>query len=140
MSVVFLVDTNVLSEPMKRTPNALVVRRIQAHLDGIAVPAPAWHELVFGCQRMAPGRRRTALEAYLKRGIESVFPVFPYDHQAASWHGHERARLQGEGLAPPFVDGQIAAIAATNDLVLVTANVQDFEHFNGLSVVDWTAG
>jgi tRNA(fMet)-specific endonuclease VapC len=39
---------------------------------------------------------------------------------------------------PPFADGQIASIAATRDLTLVTANVADFERFEGLRVEDWT--
>lgn len=34
-------------------------------------------------------------------------------------------------------DGQIAAIARVNDLVLVTANMRDFRPFEGLSVQDW---
>ena len=38
------------------------------------------------------------------------------------------------GKTPPFVDGQIAAIAAVNGLVLVTFNVTDFADFDGLAV------
>ena len=58
---------------------------------------------------------------------------------AADWHAAERARLTGLGRTPPFVDGQIAAIAHVNGLVLVTANVADFRHFADLSVEDWRA-
>ena len=47
--------------------------------------------------------------------------ILPYDHVAAAWHGVERARLEAEGTPAPFVDGQIAAIAKRNDLILVTA-------------------
>ncbi len=39
----------------------------------------------------------------------------------------------------PFVDGQIAAIAYVDDLVLVTGNVQDFKRYAGLSVENWGA-
>jgi len=59
---------------------------------------------------------------------------------AAAWHARERARLANMGRMPPFVDGQIAAIAATNELVLVTANPKDFQAFRGLVVADWTTG
>jgi tRNA(fMet)-specific endonuclease VapC len=41
------------------------------------------------------------------------------------------------GRVPPFVDGQIAAIAAVNGLTLVTRNVRDFRRFAGLPVVNW---
>jgi tRNA(fMet)-specific endonuclease VapC len=41
------------------------------------------------------------------------------------------------GLTPPFIDGQIASIAAVNKLTLITFNTKDFKHFQDLSVVDW---
>ena len=43
------------------------------------------------------------------------------------------------GRVPPFVDGQIAAVAATNGLTLVTRNTDDFDDFTNLSVEDWFA-
>lgn len=64
-------------------------------------------------------------------------PILPYDERAAHWHAVERARLVAAGRTPPFVDGQIAAIAVVNDLVLVTANVADYEPFAGLTVENW---
>ncbi len=64
--------------------------------------------------------------------------VLPYDQMAAEWHAAERARLGAVGLTPPFVDGQIAAVAHVNDLTLVTANTRDFAHFEGLRIEDWT--
>lgn len=65
--------------------------------------------------------------------------ILPYDEAAADWHADERARLAAIGLTPPFADGQIAAVAAVNGLVLVTANVADFRHFQGVTVEDWHA-
>ena len=66
--------------------------------------------------------------------------VPPYDRRAAEWHAHKRARLVNESCTPPYVDGQIAAIAAVNGLTLVTHNVTDFVAFEGLTVEDWFAG
>ncbi len=65
------------------------------------------------------------------------FPILEYDSAAAEWHAAERARLEKAGETPPFVDGQIAAIASVNYLVLVTANEADFRRFNGLQVQSW---
>ncbi|MFN8635054.1 MAG: hypothetical protein U0893_14455 [Chloroflexota bacterium] len=65
--------------------------------------------------------------------------ILPYDSAAADWHARERARLAAIGQTPPFVDGQIAAIAVTNGLTLVTANVADFRAFAELIVVDWSS-
>ncbi len=41
------------------------------------------------------------------------------------------------GLTPTFVDGQIAAIAYVNNLVVVTINTSDFMDFGGLHVENW---
>ena len=64
-------------------------------------------------------------------------PILPYGQEAAEWHAKERARLTALGRTPPFFDGQIAATAKANGLVLVTANRPDFELFDGLQVEDW---
>lgn len=66
-------------------------------------------------------------------------PILPYDEAAADWHARERARLVAAGRTPPLLDGQIAAVAAVNDLVLVTSNVRDFRGFDGLRIEDWRA-
>ena len=63
--------------------------------------------------------------------------ILLYDAAAAAWHARERARLVRLGKAPPFVDGQTPAIAAANDLVLVTRNLRDFAGFAGLDLESW---
>lgn len=63
--------------------------------------------------------------------------LLPYNQAAADWHAEERARLSGIGLAPPFADGQIAAIAKVHDLTVVTANEADFQHFANIVVENW---
>jgi tRNA(fMet)-specific endonuclease VapC len=55
------------------------------------------------------------------------------------WHVFVWARLVARGRTPPFVDGQIAAIARVRGLTLVTHNVRDYDDFDGLVVEDWTA-
>ena len=69
--------------------------------------------------------------------VAPSLPVLPYGTRAASWHASERARLTTIGKTPSFVDGQIAAIAAVNDLTLVTANVSDYANFEGLRIENW---
>jgi tRNA(fMet)-specific endonuclease VapC len=70
--------------------------------------------------------------------VRRSLPILPYDEEAAAWHARERARLAKRGLPPSATDGQIAAIARVNDLVLVTANPKDFRRFQGLKVEDWS--
>jgi len=61
----------------------------------------------------------------------------PYDQRAARWHASERARLVVAGRSPPVADGQIAAVARTNDLVLVTLDQANYAGFEDLRVEDW---
>ena len=69
--------------------------------------------------------------------LESTVPILPYDASAAEWHASERARLTRLGRTPPFVDGQIAAVARLNGLEVVTTNVEDYLDFEGITVRDW---
>ena len=137
MNLRYLLDTNVISEPLRPEPNVRVMRRLRAHETEIAIPAPVWHELRFGSARLPPSTRRTAIERYLEDVVLANFPVMEYDQQAADWHALERARLAAVGRTPPFVDGQIAAISRVQDLTLVTANALDFSDFEGLRMHNW---
>ena len=85
---------------------------MSVHGGACAICAPVWHELQFGVQRLPRGKRRTALQTFLNDVVRPTLPILPYDERAAAWHGAERARLERAGKKPPFVSGQVAAIAA----------------------------
>jgi tRNA(fMet)-specific endonuclease VapC len=138
VTIRFLLDTSIVSAPAAKVPNDRVVRRIERHMHEAAIASPVWHELLYGVQRLPRGRRRDALAAYVEDVVGASFPVLPYDESAAAWHARERARLEAMGKTHPYVDAQIAAIAKTNDLVLVTAHPRDFASFTDLAVEDWT--
>lgn len=133
----FLLDTNVLSEPARVRPNAQVLKKMERHQDEVATASVVWHELVYGCRRLPPSEKRELLERFLSDLLGSSLAILPYDEQAAEWHGGERARLARKGLTPAFADGQIAAIAKSNGLVLVTNNVRNYRHFEGLQMENW---
>lgn len=139
MTLKFLLDTTIVSAPIAREPNRRIVKRLEQQSAHCAIAAPVWHELVYGASRLPAGARRRALEDYLHEVVRRSFPVLAYDEAAAEWHGKERARLEEAGRTPPFVDGQIAAIAFTQGLTLVTANTRDFRPFVGLASADWTS-
>lgn len=137
MTIRFLLDTTVLSEPPRAIPHPKVLKRFLEHLGEVATAAPVWNELLFGCERLPPSRKREALEDYFFGTIRATIPILPYDQSAAECHAAERARLVSRGMPPPFVDGQIAAIAKVNNLVLVTSNRSHFAPFEGLEIQDW---
>ena len=138
MTLRYLLDTNIVSVPVSKKPDPMILKRLDASGPECAIAAPVWHELTYGCQRLPRGKRRTALEAYLRDVVRGSFANLPYDEAAATWHGAERARLEALGRPAPFVDGQIAAIAHVHGLVLVTTNDHDFLRFDGLRVENWS--
>lgn len=86
---------------------------------------------------MPDGARKDALADLLENRIRVAFDLLPYDEAAAQWHAEERGRLQRIGKPAPFADGQIASIAAVNDLTVVTLNRADFANFKGLRIKSW---
>ena len=138
MTLRYLLDTGIVSSPASKIPNPEIVRRLEAHGQECALGAPVWHELTFGWRRLPAGRRKDALEAYLRDVVQASFAILPYDEAAAAWHGAERARLEASGRPAPYADGQIAAIAQVNGLVLVTLNAADFSRFADLEIEDWS--
>ena len=137
MNIAFLLDTNIVSEPLRPKPDPRVLEKLFRHRTEIAIPSIVWHELRFGVERLPVSRRRDAVERYLTDVVLATMPVLDYGRSAAEWHAIERARLAAKGLMPPFVDGQIAAIAYVNDLVLVTRNDAHFKRFKDLRVRRW---
>ena len=135
----YLLDTNIISEPLRPKPNPKILERLREHQDQLATASVVWHELLFGCYRLPDSERRTAIEEYLLRVVASSIEILPYDRHAARWHASERARLALDSRTPPFADGQIAAVARTNDLVLVTLDLTDYDGFRYLRVEDWRA-
>ena len=137
MKPYYLLDTNVWSEASNRDPSPAVIDRI-ARSDGLlAMPSPVWYELLHGLERLEEGRRKRSLRAYLMEVLAPRVPVIPYDDHAAWVHASMRARLEAVGRALPFVNTQIAAIAISNNLILVSRNLADYKGIQGLVLEDW---
>jgi tRNA(fMet)-specific endonuclease VapC len=135
--LIYLLDTNVLSEPLAARPDTEVLHRIAKFSANIATSVVTWQEMLFGMYRLPPSKRRMQVDHYLGQRVNGVIPILPFDEDAAEWQAKERARLTQIGRPPSYVDSQIAAIAATHDLTLVTRNIQDFSEFNDLQVENW---
>lgn len=138
MNLRFLLDTSIVSSPITKRPAPETLRLLDEHGPECAIAAPVWNELTYGCMRLPKGKRRDAIESYLDDVVLASFPVLPYDQAAARWHGLERARLEALGKPAAYVDGQIAAIAHVNELILVTANAKDFSRFKDIEIENWS--
>lgn len=138
MSLRYLLDTNTLSEPLRKSPSLTVLKKIQFHQAEIATAALVLYEMIRGAHRLPEQtEKRTCILKYVERFIQTNFPILPYTETTALWHGTEVARLMMLGKTPSPIDSQIAAIAKTNNLILVTRNIKDFDCFIDLHVENW---
>jgi predicted nucleic acid-binding protein len=85
-------------------------------------------EIRKGIERLAIGRRRTELEAWLERDLEQWFDerLLQVTKAIAGRWGVLSARALDNGTPMPNIDGLIAATALDHDLTLATRNVKDF--------------
>lgn len=133
----YLLDTNIIAEPTKPQPNQQVLDKLTQFAGEVAISSVTCQELWFGAERLVPSRRRQNLEDYFQTLVDANLSVLDYTPDAARWFARERSRLLTIGFPPAYPDGQIAAIAAVNDLILVTRNVSDFIYFDGLRIENW---
>lgn len=137
MKTLYLLDTNIVSEPLKPAPDSSVLERLHRYDGMMALPSVVWHELLFGVNRLPLGARRRRLQAYLLEVVAPNLPVLAYDDHAAWLHASFRADLEAGGKAQGFADGLVAATALANNLILVTRNTQDFLSIPNLYTENW---
>lgn len=141
-----LLDTNVVSELLRRTPDATVVRWLNRRFSECAVSSVSVFEINVGIASLPQGKRRDTLETSVSR-IFRRFGSRVYAFDTAAAHAavslSEIARERGLGLhqlREKFADLQIAGIAAAYGLELATRNLADFEGV-GLTLIDpWAPG
>lgn len=96
----YLLDTNILSEPLRPRPNSIASSSLRSSSEELATASVAYHEICFGCQRLPNSSKRRAIAAYLQEGVKTKLVILPYDVEAAEWFAIERARLVGLGCTP----------------------------------------
>lgn len=139
--MLYLIDTNVFSEPSKPHPNRVVTDWADAQpRDALAVSAISLGEVRKGINLLEHGTRREKLERWLKLSIREQFHgriLSVTKHVALAW-GHLAAADQKRGRVLPMADGLLLATAAVHGLTIVTRNERDFED-RGVRVINpWT--
>jgi predicted nucleic acid-binding protein len=139
--VSFLLDTNVVSEWVKPRPNAGVAAWLaEADEDRVFISVVTLAELRHGIERLAPGRRRTRLDAWLRDELPPRFEgrVLSVDGAVAEAWGRLVARREAAGHPIGVMDAFIAATAEIHKLTLVTRNLADFKSSIRSAVNPWT--
>lgn len=128
----FLLDTNAWTALLKNKPAVVGgVRRVG--IAALYLCAPVWAELWFGAcnsQRVVENQARI-------RELASDVTSLPFDDRAAEHCGEIRAVLARQGCPIGPYDLQIAAIARSSGLRLVTHNVSEFSRVPVLSIENW---
>jgi len=125
--LIFL-DTNVVSETLKKAPDEAVVAWLVRYDAELALSTVTIAEIAFGIQKIRPDQRAGRLELGLtdwrRRFADRIFGL---TEEAALAYGEimGTATRQGHGMSAP--DGMIAAIARVNGGRLATRNLTDFE-------------
>jgi toxin FitB len=134
----FLLDTNVVSAPIRPAPDANVVEWLRSvpSLD-LCVSALTLGELAKGVALLTDGRRREEIQGWISHDLPRHFHgrVLPVDDAVALEWGRLSAAGRLAGRELPVVDGLLLATAATRGLTLVTRNVRDCGN-RGVSVLD----
>jgi tRNA(fMet)-specific endonuclease VapC len=52
MTIRFLLDSNMLSEPHRPNPNVQVLQQLERHRDEVAIASVVAHEMMYGCWRL----------------------------------------------------------------------------------------
>lgn len=138
-----LLDTNVISEPLRATPEARVVAWLDAQpLETLFLSVITVAELRYGVARLPSGRRRDALRERLETQVLPAFAgrVLIFDLPATQAYADLMARAQAVGVAIGAADGFIAAIATANGMAVATRDTVPFSTL-GVSVIDpWSVG
>jgi predicted nucleic acid-binding protein len=130
MSRGWLIDTNIVSEWVKARPDLGVVGWLdEADEDRVFLSVISLAEIRFGVERLAPGRRRSRLDEWLRKELPERFErrVVPVDEEVAEACGRLLAQSRQAGRGLGAMDALIAATCLACDLALATRNLRDFE-------------
>jgi predicted nucleic acid-binding protein len=134
----YLLDTDVLSNVIKKCPSPRLLRKL-AETPGEALFTTAVNiaEILYGAARVPHGRQLLSIFN------EKIFPclsILPFDLESAEIHGPLKAGLEKKGLSKSEPDLMIASIALRNNLTVVSGNSRHFAGIPRLRCEDWIGG
>lgn len=134
----YLLDTNILSNITKPEPSASLLTWMAEQVDDdLFIASLTIAEIHRGILEKQAGKKRAALETWFrgKEGPQSLFAgrILPFDEKAALVWGEMMAQGRATGRPRSALDTIVAAIAQSNNCVVVTDNVRDFQ---GIEIIN----
>jgi predicted nucleic acid-binding protein len=124
----FLLDTNVISELLKRKPEPKVTTWIDATDEELLfLSVLTLGEIRKGVVLLPRNARRTSLDAWLSKDLPLRFSgrILDIDQEVAHRWGQISGLASAKGVNVPVIDGLLAATAIQHNLTLVTRNTRD---------------
>ena len=135
-----LLDTNVVSEPIRRHPDNRVLDWLDAQaIESLYLSTISLAELLLGAEILPVGRRRAALVAALEQQIADLFGdrIIPFDIAAAEAYAKVVVRVRTQGHTISIADGQIAGVAAANKLRIASRDELPFRAAGLVVINPW---
>lgn len=126
----FLLDTNVVSETMRKRPSAVVLDWVAAQVtESVFISAVTLGELRRGALLLGEGKKRNALLLWIETGIKADFAgrILPVDIAVMERWAELQIATQKAGRRLPLMDSLLAATALAHGLTLATRNLADFQ-------------
>ncbi|UWQ77425.1 MULTISPECIES: type II toxin-antitoxin system VapC family toxin [Roseobacteraceae] len=133
-----ILDTNVISQPMKAQPNPNVVEWLnEQHEEALFTTTVNIMELRFGIEKLPDGKRKLGLWSALDFTLSRLIGprVFPLDLAAAEEAARIAAMNEAAGKKTGTADGLIAAIAKSRGFAVATRDVGPFKD-SGVEVIN----
>jgi toxin FitB len=126
---VIILDTNVVSEPLKPSPNEAVLHWLDRQGPAtLYLTTISQAELLAGVQALPAGKRRTQLHAVLSNDLVTLFAhrILAFGERSAPSYAQVVTAANAVGNQMDFADAAIGAIALEHDFILATRNTRDF--------------
>ena len=129
----YLLDTNVCIKLLNNSSLAVTDELARHEPEEILLSTVVQLELYYGAYKSSKKEQNLVkVERFF-----SQFLILPFDEKSAKIAGKIRSQLNSLGTPIGGYDLQIAAIAMANELILITHNIREFSHIEGLKYEDW---
>lgn len=133
-----VLDTNVISEIFRPSPDEHVVNWLGSLTTHVAITSITLAELLAGVRRLPDGQRKDVLAGRIEAAIEPYLgshSVLPFDDIAADRYADVLVARESAGSPISTADAQIAAICLARGATCATLNIKDFAH-TGVELID----